>query len=151
MRNKVLAIQMEGRIMRFVRIALLVVLFAPGASFAQTNRAQIAFEVPFAFTVAGQQLPAGHYTVTMQTDSVVRLFRPNGPNMFSLTHSVARSGDGRGKLIFHRYGDTYFLVSFCVTGGGILHELYPTRAEQGLKNRKVEMELAVVHSPSEAQ
>jgi len=148
MRNKVIAIQAVERTMRLVRIVLLVVLFAPGAIFGQTKGGQPTFDVPFAFVIAGQQLPAGHYTVTMQPDAVVRLFQPNGRNIFTLTHSGVRNQDGRAKLVFHRYGDSYFLASVCVTSGGTAHELYATPAERALRERKVEMELAVVHSPN---
>ena len=144
---KSIAIRVWGRLATFIVAALLGGFLAPGASLAQSNPAQMSFDVPFAFEVAGQQLPAGHYSVSMQTDSVIRLTPERGENTFTLTHSVSERGDGRSKLVFHRYGDTYFLASVCLSSGGSLHALYPTRAEQKLQDRKAEMELAIVRSP----
>jgi hypothetical protein len=152
MRNTIIAARVEERVVRFVRIALLAVLFAPGASFGQaigqTKGGPITFDVPFAFVIDGQQLPAGSYTFAMQAGSVVRLFQPNGRNVFTLTHSGERSGDGRGKLVFHHYGDVYFLASVSIGGGGAVHELYATPAERQLQDRKAETELAIVLSPN---
>jgi hypothetical protein len=53
------------------------------------------------------------------------------------------TSDG-SKLEFHRYGDTYFLSAVWVTGNTTGRELFRSRAERELTDRKAEMELAVV-------
>ena len=46
---------------------------------------------------------------------------------------------------FTARGDAYFLSGVWVTGQKTGRELFPSRAERELTDRKVEMELAVVH------
>jgi hypothetical protein len=140
------AMKMEERMRRLLEIVLMAVLLAPAASFGQSRGGPVCFDVPFAFVIAGQQLPAGQYSVSLQTGSVVRLFQPNGRNTFTLTHRGGRSDELGGKLTFHRYGDAYFLASVSVADGGVVHELYPTSTELSLRNHQVETELAVVSS-----
>jgi len=130
--------------MRFVRIAFCAaVLAAIGVATGQTRVGDVVADVPFAFVVAGKQLPAGHYIVTAKGD-FIRIFNTNNQGVFVPTHAAIRAASDDGKLVFHRYGDTYFLSCVWVKGKTTGKELFRSRTERELAARQAEMELAVV-------
>jgi hypothetical protein len=130
--------------MRFVRIAFCAALLAAmGLATGQTSAGDVVVEVPFAFNGAGQQLPAGHYIVTSK-DGFIRIFSTSKQGLFVPTHAAVRAASEQSKLVFHRYGDTYFLSCVWVKGTTTGKELYPSRAEREMAARQSEMELAVV-------
>jgi hypothetical protein len=100
------------RLIGFLPVATLaVVLAAPLA--AQTMR--VSASVPFEFMLAGRSMPAGEYTVQplgSLGDAAIRVSSANA-SVVSLTinGSVSpRERTGQALLIFHRYGDQYFLA-----------------------------------------
>ena len=120
------------------------VLAAIGVATGQTKPGDVVVDVPFAFSVAGQQLPAGHYIVT-EKDDFIRIFNGNKQGAFVPTHAAVRAASNESKLVFHQYGDTYFLSCVWVKGNTTGKELYRSRAERELAAHQAEMELAVVH------
>ena len=134
--------------MRLVRIVFCAaVLAAFGLATGQTIPGDVLVNVPFAFVVAGQQLPAGHYIVKAK-DDFIRVFNANQQGVFIPTHAAVRTASNDSKLVFHRYGDTYFLAYVWVKGNRTGKELYPSRAEREIAAHQAEMELAVV-SPAQ--
>jgi hypothetical protein len=132
--------------MRFARIVFCAaVLAAMGVATGQASPGDLAVDVPFAFSVAGQQLPAGHYIVTGK-DDFIRIFNTNQQGVFVPTHAAIRTASDRSKLVFHHYGDSYFLSSVWVKGNNTGKELYRSKAERELAVHQKEMELAVVHA-----
>ena len=121
------------------------VLAAIGVATGQTKPGDVVVDVPFAFSVAGQQLPAGHYIVT-EKDDFIRIFNGNKQGAFVPTHAAVRAASNESKLVFHHYGDTYFLSCVWVKGNTTGKELYRSRAERELAAHQAEMELAVVHT-----
>jgi hypothetical protein len=138
------SIPSRRKVMRFVRIAFCAaVLAAIGLATGQTGPGDVVVDVPFAFNVAGQQLPAGHYIVKSK-DGFIRIFSTNKQGLFVPTHAAVRAASEQSKLVFHRYGDAYFLFGVWVKGTTTGKELYPSRAERELAARQAEIELAVV-------
>jgi len=132
--------------MRLVRIVFCaVVLAAVGVATGQIVPQVVVADVPFAFVVAGQQLPAGHYIVTAK-DDFIRISTANKQGFFVPTHAAVRAASEETKLVFHHYGDTYFLSCVWVRGNTTGKELFRSRAERELAARQAEMELAVVRS-----
>ena len=121
------------------------VLAAMGVATGQTKPGDVVVDVPFAFSVASQQLPAGHYIVT-EKDDFIRIFNGNKQGTFVPTHAAVRTTSNESKLVFHHYGDTYFLSCVWVKGNNPGKELYRSRAERELAAHQAEMELAVVHA-----
>ena len=101
-------------------------------------------DVPFAFSVAGQTLPSGHYMVAAAGTDLIRIFRGQTRGLFVPTHTGMRSKSDGSKLVFHRYGGTYFLSSVWTTGDRFGKELFRSSAERELAAHQAEMELAVV-------
>jgi len=130
--------------MKIFRISLsALLLLAASAAIGQTTGRVVA-DVPFSFVVAGRQFPAGHYTVTAASNLCLWISNSQQRGTFVPIHDSFRSTSEGTKLVFHRYGDTYFLSAVWVNGRTIGRELYPSRAEKDAANQKAEMELAVV-------
>jgi hypothetical protein len=131
--------------MKLFRIAVCGAwLAAMSVAIGQTKPGDMVVDVPFAFVAGRQTLPAGHYIVAAMDDTV-RIFNAQTTGLYVASHSALRTNSEGSKLVFHRFGDTYFLSAVWVTGNKTGRELFPGRAERELTDRKVEMELAVVH------
>jgi hypothetical protein len=98
--------------MRLFWMAVCAALLA-AASLGQTRPGDMVVDVPFAFLVNGQTLPAGHYVVVAAGDYHIRISTPRA-GLYVLTKGASRT-DSSSKLVFHRYGDTYFLSAVWVT------------------------------------
>jgi hypothetical protein len=135
---------LRRKIMKLVRIVLCAAMLAAAfPAMSQTRSGSVIVDVPFAFVVNGQTLPAGHYIVTATGDYNIRISSQEaGVNL--ITHSAWRRDSNGTKLVFHRYEDTYFLSAVWVTGYTTGRELARSRAEHDLADHKTEMELAVV-------
>ena len=130
--------------MKFFRIALCAALLAAASvAMGQTKPGDIVVDVPFPFVAGGQALGAGHYIVAAMDDTV-RLFNSQTSGIFLPTHSASRNASDGTKLVFHRYGDTYFLSAMWIGGNTIGRELPRSKAERVLADRTAEMELAEV-------
>ena len=131
--------------MKTLRITLSVaLLLAATATFAQTKEGDVTADVPFAFVVAGKSLPAGHYIVSHLNDSL-RIHDRDNQGLFVPIHSTQRSAhDNATKMVFHRYGNTYFLAEIWIGGSAFGRATFPTQAERELAERGTESELAIV-------
>lgn len=132
--------------MRLFGIAVFGALLAvASATRGQTKPGDMVIDVPFAFNVGGEALPAGHYVIAAQNDTI-RISNSQASGLFVSTHAATRTASDGSKLVFHRYGDTYFLSAVWVTGNTTGGELFRSREERGLATHQAEMELAVVRA-----
>jgi hypothetical protein len=117
-------------------LLLSLLLTVAGADAQSTGRAN----VPFAFKVGTTQMPAGTYTVRNDAGSNIVMVRnvETGASALALgrRESPSKKTD---KLIFHRYGNQYFLTA-------ILGE----KGSQGmvLPATKQEKEFQIAHAPA---
>jgi hypothetical protein len=106
-------------------------LLLAASAYAQTVNMKI--EIPFNFTANGAKLPAGQYTITGLGIAGEALAIRNadqkaetlvmGHRCESLTTSQ------QSKLVFHRYGDRYFLAQVWTAGNDAGRELPKSRQE----------------------
>jgi hypothetical protein len=131
--------------MKLFRIVLLVtLLLAASVSFAQTKPGDFVAAIPFAFVAAGRTLPPGHYVVN-NLDDHLWIHDPQNHSFFVLVHSAQRPAhDNTSKMVFHSYGDVYFLSEVWVGGNSIGRVLFPSRAEKKLLESGNERQIAVV-------
>jgi len=117
----------------FTTAALLAFLLLPVAR-AQLND-PMKGNIPFDFTVGSTVLPAGHYTVgALSFGTGVLLLRnseaKNATIMFR-SMAVSATSPQTTKLIFHRYGRTYFLSEIWQgLGQSDGRRLVPSKAER---------------------
>ena len=99
---------------------------------------RVIANIPFAFIVGKQTLPAGDYTIDRpdSNDPNVLLIR-NANNriaIFTNAESVqAKQMPDKSELVFNRIGDKYFLSKVWVTGDDIGCEIPKPRAERELE------------------
>jgi hypothetical protein len=131
--------------MKTLRIALsAALLLAASISFAQTKPGDLMADVPFAFIAAGRTLPPGHYVVNNLNENL-GIHDAKNQGVFVPVHRAERPPlENSSKLVFHRYGDTYFLSEVWVSGNSIGRALFPSRAERNLVESGKEREIAVV-------
>jgi hypothetical protein len=81
------------------------------AGYAQSAQ-PLQVTLPFDFVAGSRTLPAGQYTVSQPVNTSVVAFRSarGAPGVVVLTNRVESPGRREiAKLVFHRYGDRYFL------------------------------------------
>jgi hypothetical protein len=125
---------------------ILVSLFlAASTCFSQTRRGDVITNIPFPFVVANRTLPPGRYIVTPIGETNLRIYAAKNQGVIVQTHSVqSKAPEGQGRVVFHRYGDAYFLSEVWLAASATGRKAFPTRAEQELAATETESELAVL-------
>ena len=95
-------------------IATLLITLSVGSSFAHGFGFGVRANIPFDFVIGTKTLPQGTYTVKfLETSPKVLVISGQDNNeaafALSITVSAEDTEDNSPKLIFHRYGDQYFL------------------------------------------
>ena len=112
-------------------------LFAFGSASAQSKN-MVNVTVPFAFVVGPATVPAGSYTIFAGPDSpFVRFVSASGDHSYSVLGSPADTlaADSTGRLIFHHYGDQYFLTRISQPHSSANLHFSQTKAEKRAKQR----------------
>lgn len=82
------------------------------------------FRVPFAFTVKDKTFPPGTYHVSAAEGPL--LVRGPHDGVLVLTQPLTPLAEAQGQLVFHKYGNEYFLEQAWL-GGGSGHEVITPR------------------------
>ena len=109
-------------------LALALTISVPTIS-AQTI---VKANVPFAFTVGQTEMPAGNYVISSVSESAIAIRdRNKGASVISLYRSEQpTSKDRTAKLVFHKYGDKYFLSQVARGYGGNVIQLPTSKQEK---------------------
>lgn len=130
---------------------LALVTLAAAGCVGQSKPGDLITDIPFPFVVANHTLPAGRYTVTRISETNIRIYAGNEQGVLVQTHSVqGRTQEASAKVVFHRYGGTYFLSQVWIAANGIGRELSTSPAEKELSKRGDE-ETAVVRASSQSK
>jgi len=124
---------------------ILVSLFlAASTCFSQTRRGDVITNIPFPFVVANRTLPPGRYTVTPIGETNLRIYVGKNQGVIVQTHSVlGKAPEGVTRVVFHRYGVTYFLSEVWVAANRTGSQLFPSEAERESAKRS-HLEIAVL-------
>jgi hypothetical protein len=118
-------------------ITVLMLLFVPIVAAAQlAESGRITTQVPFKFIVGNVAIPAGECTVQLvnekdwvltvsNRDAKIAIFAPAVPN-------AAKKMAPASALVFHKYGDRYFLVALKVSGSRAVYEFRQSKLEKEL-------------------
>ena len=130
---------------------LALVTLAVVSCLGQSNRGDLVTNIPFPFVVANRALPPGRYIITPIGEKNIRIYAANEQGVLVPTHSVqGRAPEGTTKVVFHRYGDTYFLSEVWAPANGIGRELFTSQAERELSKRGGK-EIAAVRASSDSR
>ena len=127
-------------------VAAVALMAALVSAHAQSSQMVVA-DIPFEFAVGGKSLKAGKYSVKALTtsDTVLIRSRDSRSAAFRLTQSIQANVVPReAKLVFHRYGQVYFLSEIWTPGERQGRQLLKSGAE-----REMENQLAAIPSKSE--
>lgn len=118
---------------------LMVTLALAAASAAVANgqsSARLTAHVPFDFVVADQTLRSGEYRVGAidQAGESIAIRNSAGDSVIRLSAARERSDRVKtAKLVFHRYGSTYFLSQVWMAGEGTGRELTKSKSERAIQ------------------
>ena len=144
--------QLIKLIVKATLLGAMMILPLGASAQAQSLADRPRFNIPFDFAFGGKQLPAGEY-------SFVRALATSGDIMLSLTDRNGRSKvivlshatmrlrpTSKASLVFHRYGDQYFLAQVWPAGAEIGREFSKSKSERDIQ---AQQHLSEVRIPSD--
>ena len=139
---------MRKQVVRGITMLTMIVAiaFATAVVSAQAQSAHtVVSNIPFEFIVADKTLPAGEYQVNRALGNALTIRTSNGDASASrLTNEIQPNKDKRARLVFHRYGDRYFLAEVWTGAGDVGRQLLKSRQE-----RAIEREMSRLASKTE--
>jgi hypothetical protein len=144
---------MKNVVAKIGLLAVLTIIAASASVQAQSLSYRLTANIPFGFSVAGKKLPAGTYWINRvqqgSGDTVIQIRSIDGhANVTRLTIPVqAYNPVKRGTLVFHRYGEDYFLSEIWPAGGVTGRELSKSNAERELERKAQDNGIAAMKAP----
>jgi hypothetical protein len=133
---------------RIATIALSIVatLLTSGSAFAQNQGVKAT--IPFNFNAGGNWLPAGTYTIGAQPEggsvTILRVSsRDQKVGTFAMGVKDASEPGRRSEMVFHAYGDQYFLSEIHYSYSATKVCLPQSKAERNARKRAEEAKLQV--------
>jgi len=106
-------------------------MLASAAAYSQTVNMKV--NIPFKFVVRDATLPSGEYTIQTlggTSDAIsIRNSNQKGQSLILSHRCESPKTSEQAKLVFHRYGDRYFLSQIWVAGDKAGRELPKSRQE----------------------
>jgi len=118
------------------RVSLMAIMLGSLLLPTVSALAEVRFNVPFDFTVGKVTLPAGSYSVSrigsIQTHLQLKNKDSKEGAVAPINYVELNPGQvsDASKLIFHRYGNQYFLAQFWNLGSVTGYELRRSKAER---------------------
>ena len=117
-------------------LAVMVMVAAVSSAQGQTANTRMTANVPFDFGVANKTFPAGEYLITRaqpdSSDLVLLIMSVDGHSkMVKITIPISKLEPGdKSKLVFHRYGEQYFLSEVWTAGSSVGRGFLKSRRER---------------------
>jgi hypothetical protein len=119
----------------------MLILTSVGSSQAQSASYRPRFDVPFDFTFGEKKLPAGKYSVGRATqgadDIAMSISDGEGRSKaIVLSNAVLKPrASTKSTLVFHRYGEQYFLVQVWAAGATIGRQFPESKSEREVQKQ----------------
>lgn len=119
------------------------------AACANAQTMKVTADIPFNFVVDKASLPAGSYSIdSVSGSSKALIFRGDDAqeNLIVLSNRAETlNASPNTRLVFHRYGDQYFLAQIWVQGETAGRQLRMTRREaETAKNMQAQSDVIVL-------
>ena len=129
---------MKKRVFSIGLCGCVLTLLVVASAYAQMAGTAIRINIPFAFTLRGRSLPAGNYLIRRITDegdglAIQNLQHSRAHSLFETEPVDERVAARHNELIFHRYGDQYFLSEIWTAGFETGRELPVSREERAVR------------------
>lgn len=135
----------KGLTMIMLVVAIAFATAAVSANAQSVNK--VVTDIPFDFIVGDQTLSSGEYTLTATKAPENGLMIQNADGKsegLRLTFPITPKNKRGARLVFHQYGQRYFLAEVWTGAGEVGRHLMKSRQE-----RAIERELASIASKSE--
>jgi hypothetical protein len=115
-------------------MGVLAIGASASASHAVAQGTAVNVDVPFAFQNGSQHLPAGTYRIDLDSEHLM-ILRGATPDAagFVMTNPEQRSSSNsidKGKVVFHKYADHYYLRAVWIPGNDIGRKCVMSNAEK---------------------
>ena len=112
---------MKRQLTLAITMMMFVGLLATTAQSQSANSGVMRAHVPFAFYIGSKELPAGEYNIAVlnpSSDQKVLQIRSTDRRFSAIvtTLSVKAKSPEKSKVVFHRYGDSYYFAQAHVAG-----------------------------------
>ena len=144
---------MKNVVAKMGLLAVITIIAAGASAQAQSLQYRLTANIPFDFSIAGKKLPAGKYWINRAQqgngDTAVQISSPDGhANITRLTIPVSTFNPVKeGTLVFHRYGEDYFLSEIWPAGGLTGRALPKSSAERELERKAQDNGIAAMRAP----
>jgi hypothetical protein len=126
----------------------LILLFAVAAPLQAGSilNHEMTVTVGFEFAAGDKLLPAGDYTVQLNPERGTVVLRGEGqkPLMLLTARKESRSAPQRGKLVFQRYGTSFFLNEVWSQDNSVGQTLAPSAREKEMAREKRPQQMLVL-------
>ncbi len=117
-----------------VSATLSALLSFAGVSASVAQSTQVRVKIPFAFQADQQEYQPGVYTFQLSpTSNRVQVVGSSHTGQFLSLPDETLSPADKGKVVFKRYGSTYFLREIWMAGSKFHVHTLPSRAEKQLQ------------------
>lgn len=116
-------------------LLLTLALATTAATANGQDQQMVKANVPFEFIVGDKTLPAGEYVIRrvgVAGDALAIQATASNHKTVRLAN-LARRADKSAALVFHRYGETFFLSQIWVGGNGQGRQLLKSRAQRAIE------------------
>ena len=129
---------MQGKILNTILALSILTVGAVATASAQLPGTRMSAQIPFDFIVGEQTLPAGMYEVRRFGNDPYLLSIQNVDDRRDVAiFSTALRDEGdsirQSELVFHRYGDIYFLAAIMSPYDEIARELQSSKQERRMR------------------
>ena len=126
---------MKKEIMMTLTMLCFIVTLAVTPTNAQSSAHFIRIVIPFEFIIKGETLPPGVYTVkrasSERPETLLLSSADGGSSLYIMTTNVrVKTRESGSKLVFHQYGDRYFLSQVYEAGNNEGRQLFKSRGER---------------------
>jgi len=120
-------------------VAILILMLAALAGLASAQTRTITAEVPFDYVVNGKTMLAGECTVKAEVNGQTILWIASDNGRVAVLPNATESNQPSDmtKMVFHKYGDRYFLASIEREGQNRGYELPASKLEAELRAQNV--------------
>lgn len=122
---------------RLALVAVLAAFLAQPALKAQMASTATVANIPFAFQVGSRALPAGKYTLEMQGTSILLIKGDSRSAVMPVFGESVIKPTLRGAVVFHRYGNQYFLRNIRFPGDDLYRASNESKAERQVAQLQV--------------
>ena len=112
-----------------VAACVLALATAAPALHAQAGQRGAKVNVPFAFEVGKTQLPAGQYVITRINADMLLVRGDSAHALVMVNHEEASGPTQRGKIVFVRYGEKYFMHELWSPGSTVYESCVESKDE----------------------